>query len=96
MKNRIAEWDYFSYLVYNHIKKYTIPQYGDKPEDQLMQWTAEDCARQIGKYVARFNNNARGDEERLIDMLKVAHYACVAFMKLQTEAEVKDAADRSD
>jgi hypothetical protein len=93
MKSRTKEWEYFSYLVYNHIKRYTIPQYGDKPEDQLMHWTPGDCVRQIGKYVSRFSNNARGDEELLIDMLKIAHYACVTFMKLQTEAEVKDAAD---
>lgn len=90
MKNRIAEWDFFSFVVYKHIKEYTIPQYGDIPSDQLSVWTPEDCVRQIGKYVARFNSNARGDEEQELDMLKIAHYACVTYMKLQRRLEEKN------
>lgn len=96
MKNRLEEWDVFSWTVYKHITNYTIQQYGDIPDDQLSSWTPEDCVRQIGKYVARFNSNARGHEERLIDMLKVAHYACVTYIKLQTRLEERDDSDRSD
>lgn len=92
MKNRLAEWDFFSFEVYSHIRNYTIPQYGDIPTDGLSSWTAEDCVRQIGKYVARFSNNSRGEKERELDMIKVAHYACVVYMKLwNKKREDKDA-----
>jgi hypothetical protein len=38
---------------------------------------------QVEKYVRRFKNPARGEEERLRDMLKIAHYACMAYSKLK-------------
>lgn len=90
MDSRLDEWEVFSSITHSHIKNYTIPQYGDKPGDNLSTWDPEDCIRQIGKYINRFKNNARGPYERKLDMLKVAHYACVAFWKLQ-EQEDQDA-----
>ena len=85
--NRIREWLLFASEVAQHVAYYTVPQYGDLPDDPLSKWTAEDCVRQIGKYVNRFESNARGDLEGLIDMKKAAHYACVAYMKLQKRLE---------
>ena len=92
-KGRLREWDFFSYMVYHHIKEYAIPQYGDKPGDNLSTWNAADCVRQIGKYVKRFSTNARGANESKNDLLKVAHYACVAYIKLSEEVDEQEIRD---
>jgi hypothetical protein len=85
MSNRRSEWNAFAYQVGNHIDEYTVPQYGDMPEDQLTEYSVTDCITQIKKYCNRIATNARGREETKRDMLKVAHYACVAYSKLQEE-----------
>ena len=79
--NRVKEWREFSGSIIHHLIDYAIPQYGDMPGDDLSSWTREDCIRQIGKYVARSQTNARGSTETALDLLKIAHYACVAYMK---------------
>jgi len=81
MGYRVREYSAFSWTVLRHIAEYTVPQYGDGPDDQIKDWTAEQCVRQIGKYVARYGTNARGKEERKRDLLKIAHYACLAYNK---------------
>lgn len=83
MSNRRSEWNAFSYLVGCHIDDYTVPQYGDMPDDQLTEYTFDDCIKQMAKYCNRAKTNARGPEEMKRDMLKIAHYACVARSKLQ-------------
>jgi N-glycosylase/DNA lyase len=85
MSNRRSEWNAFAYKVGTHIDEYTVRQYGDFPEDQLSSYTFEDCITQIKKYVNRSSFNARGPEETLRDMLKIAHYACVAYNKKSEE-----------
>lgn len=90
MSNRGDEFIEFAANVLKHIDEYTVPQYGDKPDDQVETWTPEDCARHIGKYVARFGKNQRGQEDQLKDMLKIAHYAGIAYMKMkQKRGEAK-------
>jgi hypothetical protein len=42
-----------------------------------------DIATALRKYVNRFGKNSRGPAEDERDMLKIAHYACVAYMKMQ-------------
>lgn len=79
---RAFEWAVFSLSVFDHIESYTVPQYGDAPDDQVEDWDAGACIRQIGKYTARFKNNARGQAELQRDMYKIAHYACLAASKL--------------
>lgn len=84
---RGQEWIAFSNLVLKHIEEYTVPQYGDKPNDPLHQeWKIEDCIRAISKYANRHGKGQRGKEEELRDLLKIAHYACVAHTKHQEAA----------
>lgn len=81
--NRLHEWMEFYAIVSNHVKNYTIPQYGDAPNDNLQTWSVEDCLRAIDKYVRRNQRvNARGRKEAMRDMVKIAHFACVAFWKM--------------
>lgn len=84
--DRGSQWLEFSYNVFCHIEDYTVPQYGDAPDDQVEAWTAEDCIKAIRKYAARFGTNARGPAESKRDMLKIAHYACIAHGKIKEEA----------
>ncbi|OQB09999.1 MAG: hypothetical protein BWY21_00563 [Parcubacteria group bacterium ADurb.Bin216] len=81
MSARGLEWVTFSALVVDHIEKYTVPQYGDIPTDQLSEWSVQQCIDSIQRYCRRANTNARGEEEALRDLLKIAHYAGVAYMK---------------
>lgn len=82
--NRGEEWGRFSKAVSDHIEQYTVPQFGDKPDDQLhTDWTDSDCILAIKKYANRAGKNSRGPEEDLRDLLKIAHYACVAWCKKQ-------------
>jgi hypothetical protein len=48
------------------------------------------CDARSGKYQARFSSNQRGLHERKLDLLKIAHYAGVAFNKI---VEAENAAD---
>lgn len=81
MIGRVEEWDRFSSLVRNHIEKYTIPQYGDVPNDQLSEYRPIDCLQQVSKYIHRHFTNQRGDVEKQRDLFKMAHYICVTFFK---------------
>jgi hypothetical protein len=79
---RCLEWRMFSRFVEDHIRIYTVGQYGDAPDDQAEAWTAEQCVESIKRYTNRFGTNARGADESLRDLLKIAHYACLAYFKL--------------
>jgi hypothetical protein len=82
---RAKDWEVFANRVTHHIDGYTVPQYGDAPNDQVSEWTAEHCVNQLSKYASRFGSNARGGQD-LLDLLKIAHYAQLAYDKL-VEAE---------
>lgn len=85
---REAEWLLFAELVRNHIVDYTIPQYGDWPNDQLEQtWTADDCKKAVEKYLGRMGRNARGAVEAERDFLKMAHFICTMFYKMKESAD---------
>jgi hypothetical protein len=86
--SRATDWMEFEGEVFNHLGNYTIPQYGDRPHDQVTKWTPEDCIKAIEKYTARFGKNARGAEEQLKDLLKIAHYAQICWTKLQGREDV--------
>jgi hypothetical protein len=77
---RLREWKLFASEVHKHIKEYTIPQYGDFPNDQITEWTVEDCLKAVRKRLSRFGANARGGQEKL-DLLKMAHEVCIAYSK---------------
>ena len=62
-----------------HIDEYTVPQYGDGPNDESEHYTLEFICNQIRKYLARFTSGVRGEQEQLRDYLKIAHYAQMAW-----------------
>ena len=81
---RADEWLTFSKKVYHHIENYTVPQYGDLGEDQCTEFTPSDFITQMKKYLNRFGKNSREGQQEL-DMLKIAHYACMLHSKITKE-----------
>lgn len=81
MTGRGAEWIDFSAILLDHVENYTVPQYGDLGGDNVTDWDDVQCVKQIGKYVKRYESNARGEQEKLLDLKKAAHYACMAYFK---------------
>ena len=81
LTGRGVEWSLFADKVFQHINSYTIKQYGDMGDDQLTDYTAEDCIKQVQKYCNRFGKNQRDGQQEL-DLIKAAHYLCVAHSKL--------------
>jgi hypothetical protein len=75
----------FVFKLMRHVEGYSVTQYGDAPNDQVSSWSADQCVNQIGKYCARWNSNARGNAEKLRDLLKIAHYAAIAYWKFVEE-----------
>lgn len=85
-RNRLKDWISFSVKVHSHIISYANPQYSNPDGDeQIDHYTAQQCVDQIKRYTARFGRGARGREEELRDLLKIAHYAQFAYDKLDTE-----------
>lgn len=81
MPGRLEEWDRFSSLVRSHIEGYTITQYGDHPHDPASEYRPEDCIHNIQRYASRHFTGQRGTREKMRDLLKLAHYACLCFFK---------------
>ena len=79
--NRLLLWDCFADEVGRHVEEYTVPQYGDFPDDNVASWSADDCIKQIQKYVNRMDSNSRGELEATRDLLKIAHYASLVWCK---------------
>jgi hypothetical protein len=93
ISNRTKDWLRFSSHVASHIENYTVKQYGDAPNDQLEGWTPEQCLEAIKRYYERNikGTNARGPIETLRDMIKIAHYAQVAYDKLIERMRLENA-----
>jgi hypothetical protein len=66
----------------DHIHTYTVPQYGDYPDDQMTEASLADIKHDMQRYLNRMLSNARGQVEIERDMLKLAHYACIAYAKI--------------
>lgn len=79
---RTKDWNEFAEKVADHIENYTVPQYGDAPNDNVESWSAQDCIAQVQKYAARFGTNQRAGQEEL-DLMKIAHYAQLAAGKMK-------------
>lgn len=94
LSKRGGEWVKFSNEVLTHIETYTVPQYGDKGTDVISNWTKDQCMEAIYKYYKRHNTNQRKGQDYL-DLLKVAHFACVASNKLVNE-EVSEVSGNVD
>lgn len=86
MSNRLNQWHVFSKLVDYHISTYTVPQYGDYPDDQASSFTEEEIISQFKRYVNRLSSNARGPEEAQRDLYKIAHYAALLHFKRYGDA----------
>jgi hypothetical protein len=80
--NRCQEWRIFAMRVEDHVRNYTVAQYGDSPGDEVESWTPEMCVAAIQKYTRRFSSGQRGQGDTLRDMLKIAHFACITYNKL--------------
>lgn len=74
-------WDLFANHVADHVANYTVPQYGDFPDDNVNKMSVETLQEQIKKYTARFGTNARGKEDQLLDLIKIAHYASIIWCR---------------
>ena len=81
MSIRGEEWDRFSALVAEHVDGYTVPQYGDAPDDAVEQFTEHDIAMNLRRYVNRLETSQRGHVEAQRDLLKIAHYCGILFFK---------------
>ena len=82
VSNRGEDWLEFAAKVLDHIEDYTVPQYGDRPNDYVETWTPEVCLLAMGKYIARFGTNQRKGQEKL-DLLKIAHFAQLTYDKIE-------------
>lgn len=82
LSKRGFAWVLFAEEVLKHVNNYTVPQYGDAGEDQVTNYSVEDCIKQALKYLNRHGKNAREGQEKL-DMLKAAHYIQLACEKMQ-------------
>ncbi|MCK5611123.1 hypothetical protein KAR91_55130 [Candidatus Pacearchaeota archaeon] len=82
----------FAFEVLDHIEEYTIPQYGDEGEDQVSDWTVEDCLKAVKKYIARYGRNSRKGQQ-MLDFKKMLHFVQLAAENhnrlAQQESEVK-------
>ena len=76
------DWEEFAAKVFNHIEDYTVPQYGDKGDDQCTDFTVEDFRTQIKKYANRMGRNSRPGQDKL-DLLKMCHYIQMLHDKLE-------------
>jgi len=74
MSKRGELWQKFSQKVLTHINEYTVPQYGDWP-DQMSTYDIDTLINHIQRYVSRVKTNARGLETSILDSIKIAHYA---------------------
>lgn len=83
---RAVEWIRFAKEVLEHIENYTVPQYGDKSEDQCTEFSESDFITQMKRYLNRYGKNAREGQQQL-DLLKIAHYACMLHTKLSEQEE---------
>ena len=80
MSKRGDQWNKFAHIVSHHIEEYTVSQYGDYPEDQATHFTTDDLVKAMQRYLNRYGRGARGREESIRDILKVAHYAQMLHM----------------
>ena len=84
LSKRGKAWTEFAEDVVNHIEQYTVPQYGDEPDDNVEEWDSYDCMKQVEKYLKRLKTSQRPGERRL-DLMKMAHYIQLAHQKLTVE-----------
>lgn len=80
--NRLERFHQVADICAYHIETYTVPQYGDFPDDQLTEMRLSDIKHDLQRYINRMGRNSRGPHESMRDMLKVMHYAAEAYLKM--------------
>ncbi len=86
--HRAKLWNLFSSAVTMHIERYTLPQYGDFPNDALTSYDSDIIINMLNKYITRLKNeNMRGEREKLRDCLKIAHFSSELWYKLHNESD---------
>lgn len=91
MSKRGDDWMEFARKVHEHIENYTVPQYGDKGEDQASEWPPAMLLEQAKKYGNRFGRNQREGQE-MLDFMKMAHYVQMTATKFDEERSPANAA----
>lgn len=86
MSKRGDDWKAFAEQVLDHIENYTVPQYGDKGEDQASEWSVEMLIEQTKKYANRYGKNQRAGQE-MLDFMKGAHYLQMAMTKFEEDKD---------
>jgi len=87
MSKRQLEFELFAEIVLEHIENYTVAQYGDAPNDPVETWTPAQCMDSVKRYADRIETGRRGSLETIRDMVKIAHFACLSFGKLNPTKE---------
>lgn len=85
LSKRGAEWVRFAQCVTDHVEEYTVPQYGDLPDDPVSGYSDEMIVAHMQRYLNRYFTNMRSGAERQRDLMKVAHYACILFMRHRSD-----------
>jgi hypothetical protein len=85
MSKRGDDWVEFGAQVLKHVEKYTVPQYGDKGQDQATEFTIEECLSHVKRYINRYGKNQRGKEDQERDFFKMAQYVQIAWDKWKDE-----------
>lgn len=65
--------------VIKHIDEYTVPQYGDYPNDNVEKWSKQYCIDMVAKYKAREGTSQRSEGN--LDYWKMMHYSQLADCK---------------
>ena len=91
MYDRLKQWLDFNEQMRRHILGYTLAQYGNPDgNEQVDSFSVEDCWKEMQRYYNRRHANVRGNQERLRDLIKIAHYAQFAYDKLRAELGESD------
>jgi len=91
MYDRVKHWDHFDEQMRRHIATYTREQYGNpNGDEQIDSFDSVDCWKNMQRYFNRRHANTRGNRERLRDLIKLAHYAQLAYDKLKVELDEPD------
>ena len=89
LSKRGQDWRAFSDRVLQHIEGYTVPQYGDKGDDQASSWDIPQLIEQTKKYANRFGKNSRENQE-VMDFMKGAHYLQMAATRFSGGGNATD------
>jgi len=87
---RALQWMNFAVEVFRHVEDYTVPQYGDMPDDQADLFTIQEIQMNLKRYINRIGSNSRGTGEAIRDCYKIAHYACLLLARILKDLKGKE------